>query len=153
MNESNLHKCIAQLELISNPRFNKVELSRTYGQWRVCIDNLYDNGNVEISKESLEDAIEEAVLQYSKFTNNRTEQDLLPVNAKEQTVEGEVEIFTKIRNQVTPANRIECIKKLRSAIPGLGLADAKYATEHDLKNVITFIRKNGTLVGYGIRGK
>lgn len=46
------------------------------------------------------------------------------------------------------SNRIECIKKLRTLIPGLGLADAKYLLERSNHTALAYFAIHGTLIGY-----
>jgi ribosomal protein L7/L12 len=61
---------------------------------------------------------------------------------------GEAMIFADVLYKYTPTNKIACIKELRTRIPGLGLADAKYALEYPIDATIYLIGRR-TLIGFG----
>ena len=63
----NLDYWVAQLESISNPNDNKIEIVRDrVGNWRVIIDEHFTKLYVEGRNKSMAIAIEEALINYNK---------------------------------------------------------------------------------------
>jgi ribosomal protein L7/L12 len=71
-----------------------------------------------------------------------------PVQPEQSNQPGEAMIFADVLYKYTPTNKIACIKELRTRIPGLGLADAKYALEYPTDATIYLIGRR-TLIGFG----
>lgn len=63
---------------------------------------------------------------------------------------GHLELLEKVRAclKADNTNRIACIKELRTLIPGLGLADAKYLLERSNHTALAYFAEKGTLIGY-----
>lgn len=56
----------------------------------------------------------------------------------------------KMRLLSDNSNKIDLIKSLREQIPGLGLADAKYAIEAEAKQIKDFLAAKKTLIGFSV---